>query len=479
MLLMLVTSAGPVSCRPLPVFERGAENQWRPPRPVTIETKDGKNAMNVSLMTWTAEPDEKGSMTLLCHEKDILSVSFSKGGDVWFPYLLGDGASCAVMRNNHLVLLRGERIAIDLSADSTALDWISKAGAKELAALRICVLEGPIGGVQSPLNSALLKLSRARPDMGWMVKGSEALRHVLNLFNPQCLLIHSNTTLYEDDLDLISNEPNLEYLWLSARELKDAKFLPSPKRLRTLMIRDWDPRETGPLLPGDLNTLRSLTLSGSTIMDLSWVASLRKLDELHLVSCSELSDISELSGFSSLKALSLAKSKKISDLSVLKNLKELKGLKWLSFPPGVSQEQFDHIIIAHPDLQVLELIECKNIKDLTLLRTLARLESLVLLNGDVDYAPLCDLKSLRFLALPKTAFEKTTHILELQKAQPGCLIVQAEPFCLGSGWILLLWPAVFLGWYLSDRIRKKRPQPMEKDVLYRPHDREEGHVAPH
>ncbi|MDY7035763.1 MAG: leucine-rich repeat domain-containing protein [Thermodesulfobacteriota bacterium] len=463
MLLMLVTLAGSVSCRHSPVSEGGAENQWRPPRPFTIKTKDGKNAMNVSLMTWTAEPDEKGSMTLLCHEKDILSVSFSKGGDVWFPYLLGDGASCSVMRDNHRLLLGGERIAIDLSADPTGSDWISKASAKELAALRICVLEGPIGGVQSPLNSALLKLSRTRPDMGWMVKGSEALRHVLNIFNPHCLLIHSNTTLYEDDLDLISNEPNLEYLWLSARELKDAKFLPSPKKLRTLVIRDWDPGETGPL-PGDLNTLRSLTLSNSTIKDLSWIASLRKLDELHLVSCSDLSDISELSGFSSLKALSLANSKKISDLSVLKNLKELKGLKWLSFPPVVSQEQFDHIIRAHPDLQVLELIECKNIKDLTLLRTLARLESLVLLESEVDCAPLCDLKNLRFLALPKKAFEKTTHILELQKAQPACLIVQAEPFCLGSGWILLLWPAVFLGWYLSDRILKKRPPPIEEDV---------------
>jgi len=460
MLIALITLVGVVSCRPLPVYEGGTGNQWKPPRPVTIETKDGKNAMNVSLMAWVAEPDEKDSMALLAHEKDILSVSFSKGGDVWFPYLPSDGASCSVSRDNHRLLLGGERIVIDMSADSQGLDWISKAGAKELADLRICVLEGPIGGVQSPLNAALLKLSRARPDMGWMVKGSEALRHVLNLFNPQCLLIHSNMPLHEDDLALISNEPDLEYLWLSARELKGAKSLPSPKRLRTLVIMDWDPGETGPL-PGDLNSLRSLTVSDSTIKDLSWVASLRELDELHLVSCSELSDIRALSGFSSLKALSLADSKKISDLSVLK---DLKALKWLSLPPGVSQDQFDYIISAHPDLRVLELIECKNIKDLTQLRTLAKLESLVLLNGETDYAPLGDIKSLRFLALSKTAFEETAHILELQKAQPGCLIVQAEPFCLGSGWILLLWPAVIPAWYMSDRLLKKRPQPIEKDV---------------
>ena len=40
--------------------------------------------------------------------------------------------------------------------------------------------------------------------------------------------------------------------------------------------------------------------------------------------------------------------------------------------------------------------------------------------------------------LSEKAFEKPVQIEELKKALPGCLIVHAEAFCLGSGWILLL-----------------------------------------
>jgi hypothetical protein len=68
------------------------------------------------------------------------------------------------------------------------------------------------------------------------------------------------------------------------------------------------------------------------------------------------------------------------------------------------------------------------------------------------------MKSLRFLALSKEAFEEPKDIERLKKALPECRIVKAEPFCLGSGWILLLLPTVALTWFLSDRLSGKRRQ---------------------
>ncbi len=450
MLVTFIALIGIVSCTLLPLMKGSAVSQWKPPRVVTIER--GKQGINCSLRTWVSGSDGEGPVVLLVREGDILSVDFSGDNEMLFPYLPSDGTILSFKQDDYGFLLEGKRIMVTLSEDSAALEWISKAEPEKLEALRMCALDGPIAEAKSPLYSALQRLSKINPNTGWMVEESEVLHHVLGLFDPRWLLIGDDVLLEENDLRMISKEPALEYLWLNAEKLKSMKPLSCSKRLGILGISNWNPEETGPL-PGDCESLRSLTVFDSAIKDLSGIASLQGLEELHLISCADLSDISALSGFPSMKAVNLTGCKEVSDLSVLSKLKEI---KWLSLPPSTSQEQFDNIIRGHPDLRELELIKCESIKDLSLLRSLGKLESLVLLNGETDYTLLREMKSLRFLALSKEAFRKSFNAGELQKALPECLIVQAEPFCMGSGWILLLWPAVSLAWLLSDRLSKNR-----------------------
>jgi hypothetical protein len=72
---------------------------------------------------------------------------------------------------------------------------------------------------------------------------------------------------------------------------------------------------------------------------------------------------------------------------------------------------------------------------------LPKLEYLVITRDAVSYLPLKKLTGLRFLALPEKAFEESAEELrELEKALPGCQVVAGEKFCLGSGWILFLFP---------------------------------------
>jgi hypothetical protein len=142
----------------------------------------------------------------------------------------------------------------------------------------------------------------------------------------------------------------------------------------------------------------------------------------------------------------------VSDLSVINNLKTL---QWLGLPPGVSQDQFDEMMRNHTGLRVLELIECKNIQEITRVGSLKKLESLVLLNGRVDLAPLKDLKNLRLIALSKDFYQEESGVEAVQRAHAGVLIVQAEPFCLGSGWILMVWPVLLAGWIAARRRPKK------------------------
>ena len=95
------------------------------------------------------------------------------------------------------------------------------------------------------------------------------------------------------------------------------------------------------------------------------------------------------------------------------------------------------------------------------LRILKKLESLVVLDGRMDPAVLKDLKNLHFLVLAEESFEDREDIEAIKKDHPEVLLVQAEPFCLGSGWILLLWPVLLTGWLLARR-RSGKGRRMER-----------------
>jgi hypothetical protein len=43
------------------------------------------------------------------------------------------------------------------------------------------------------------------------------------------------------------------------------------------------------------------------------------------------------------------------------------------------------------------------------------------------------------------------QVAAVQKALPDALVVQVEPFCLGSGWILLLVPVPFVARWIRRR----------------------------
>ena len=67
------------------------------------------------------------------------------------------------------------------------------------------------------------------------------------------------------------------------------------------------------------------------------------------------------------------------------------------------------------------------------------------LDFDVDdLSPVCQLTGLELLVLAEDFFEDTLAITEIQQALPDTRIVAGGGFCLGSGWILLLVPAIII-----------------------------------
>jgi Leucine-rich repeat (LRR) protein len=203
-----------------------------------------------------------------------------------------------------------------------------------------------------------------------------------------------------------------------------------------------------------------LVIIDSDMEDLSSIAHLTALRELHLAGCDFLTDITALSEFSSLEALTLSLCEDVSDLSVLKGLRNLTRL---GLPTDITQEEFAAVIGDHPGLRQIELVGCKNVNDLSPLKGLPELEHLVLIDTEASYAPLHEMKSLRFLMLPVELFEKSPEeVRKLEEALPQCTVAAGE-VCLGSGWILMLLPAMALAWLLSRRRRAGPAQAGPRD----------------
>ena len=274
---------------------------------------------------------------------------------------------------------------------------------------------------------------------------------VLRLFRPRLLVAEAG--LLSKQMDEIRPAlEDVEVLILNNAKGGNLDFLSHLPRLRTLVLSNWSAEEAP--LPQNLKNLRSLILIGAkSPVALVSIAGLSQLEQLTLVG-GDAADFGALAKFPRLKTLSLTGCEKVTDLGPLKDL----PLEYLSFPPKISQQEFDAVIKDHPGLKAVELFNCENVKDIAALKGLKDLKALVLIKpafeGDKSLADLKDLKGLRLLVLPPWEGEEAiATVADLQKALPDCLITAGKPLCLGSGWILALVPVAAGAWLVSRRRR--------------------------
>jgi hypothetical protein len=422
-----------VSCASIEEWLTG--NEWRSPRVVKVTGVEElcDVAMSSCSGTRAGRP-----AAILARDGDIFS---SKKGP--FIYRENDGESL-VIEDGEVVLLNGKTVSVLLEDGGKGWEWLRKASAGDLASLRLLVF----GAKRETLDfSVLEKVAQIRPDLGLLWESgppdeTDRVVRLLTVFEPRILQIKLGVLSARFD-ELEPRLTKLEMLWTVGEGSLD--FLPRLPRLRALWLEKWL-RAGSAEIPSGVRNLRSVAIRGGVkIEDLSFLRNVRGLQELRLfLDVNGLKDVTALAGFPELRKLEFVSpdSKNVQDIS---NLGRLPKLAWLKFPYNTSQETFAKVIASHPDLEIV-VVRSEHIRDLSPLQSLRHPRAAILSLKGVDLAPLYQLKSLEYLGLHKDYFKgdaaKKTEALE--KALPSTFVAQAEPFCLGSGWILLLLPVMFL-----------------------------------
>ncbi len=189
---------------------------------------------------------------------------------------------------------------------------------------------------------------------------------------------------------------NLRFLDISDNPITDLSPLANLIALEELHFWQDPPRSTNlDLRPlAKLTNLRRIVVSGNGITDISPLANLQGLTRLSL-DRNNIDDLSPLMGLVNLKEMDISRNP-ITDLSPLANLKELEDLGFGQGPPRPIN--LDLSPLAHlTNLRVLAL-SGNGITDISSLADLQRLTHLYLDRNHIsDFRPLVGLRNLRVL----------------------------------------------------------------------------------
>jgi hypothetical protein len=384
--------------------------------------------------------------------------------DAMLAYRASDGTDLrfTTSPDKTLLHLNGKVVAVTLTGREDGLAWLTQAADADLARVRTITIKG---GMDQARLAALQRLALRNPQIALSLDGQTGEKagaglaspvEVLALFSPRTLWV--SDTLAEPRLRVaLARAPQMETLM--GGEMNEAGSFDEYRglsQLKRLAISRWHVAKAGPL-PAGLQGLKTLAVyCAEGLTNLAPLATLPAgIEELSLVGCDKLKDLKGVARWSSLKTLVLTHSGDEHGLD-LSELNQLPQLEWVGLPATLSQEQLAAFAATHPRLKVLELSNQAKL-DLSPLSNCRQLEGLVLLGDYDNLAIIRGVRSLRFVGLSKELFVNAPdQVKAIQQALPEALVVPVRPFCLGSGWILLLAPLVIL-LYGCRRYRAVRP----------------------
>ncbi len=340
-------------------------------------------------------------------------------------------------------------VALYLTEDSLLMEWLDSVDGQTFSQLRTLQITLPVPERYRPL---LQKIAEQGAGAGLVLECdsnvTESDIKTLQALSPKWIYL-TDCHLNIQDPPVVSLFHEVELLGVEGEDIQWTLAPDLLPNLASLILKNWNPLETGHYSLPNAEFLQSLTLVEPNITDLSFLEQAPKLINLYVVCCDTLSDIGYLREIPSLNTLGFPFCSRITDIQAMNHFH---SMMWLSYPTYTNPEEFSQISTFFPDLQVLELIGCEKISDLSAIATMDALQCLIIDLPDIDLTPLSTMSNLGLLVIEEDKFEESANeISGITEALPGLQVLPGGGLCMGSGWILLLFPMLFLIWLFHQR----------------------------
>ncbi len=326
--------------------------------------------------------------------------------------------------------------SIEIPNDEKMIPWFNNIKERDFSALQFIVFSPKMPESYLPY---LIELAEIKPDAGFSFEGNFGdMAPLLKIFKPRYIV---GSDLLRSDYDLLSELTNLEILMISQEDSVIIDPLPSLPALKQLFLTESDKNFalTNNFLINNKQIERVIIQKEGSI-DLSILRPLENLKELVVSGPDTILNFEMINNHQKLEVLSITGEDLVYDPALIR----LPSVRWMTFSPKVTQEKFNSFIGTHPGLEIIELIQNDTISNLQALSKLHKLYGLTVSDTVTDIASIKTLMNLKYLSLPEDFLSDSLNKTELQKSLPGTRIVANVPFCLGSGWLLLLIPIVLI-----------------------------------
>jgi hypothetical protein len=362
--------------------------------------------------------------------------------------------------NDSLVYLDQKLYQFNMTSDSEMGPFLENITETDIRSLKSVYIEG---GIHAKYKPALEKIARINPSLGFMLVSdslaypAQDLQWLAGHFSPPFLVVEVDSA----SIDILASFRSLKNLQMQLQmdsHQTTLPILPAIPSLKTLTVTlDNEPPDEKTALLSLNSQLECVSLGSNNLLAELTDKPRPALKRLYLTDSDSLKQISFLADLPGLETIHIG-----SPLSANFNLEHLKGgqkFKEMAFNGSIRQEQLNQILADQTELIWLEINSDDSIvaMNYTPLNTMKKLKYLTLggMSGNVE--SLESMKNLAYLSLPLESAEDSLKLAQLEKALPNTRITPNTGFCMGSGWILIIWPVLLLMLFLlNPRLGKQK-----------------------
>jgi hypothetical protein len=394
--------------------------------------EDGVNNYSKSFYMVRYESDSVNPTAVLASSGDLLAY----GNGNFLYYRESSQNRFSVNTKDEAEYINGKLYSINIPDKGDMIPWFEQIKNTDFSTLECLIFNSKIQESYLPY---LIDIAKLKPVLGLGFSGDlEDMTGLFKIFNPLFIV---GPSLYRKDFNLLSGLTSMELLVVSLKDSLYTDPLPAMPGLKQLFLTDID---KDLILNDDFlinnRQIERLIIQKSGIFDFSILKPLDNLKELTVNGFDTVVNSELIRDHKKLELLSLSGENFRYDQS----LNELTNIRWISFSSDATQNEFNQFIGFHPNIEVVEIIKNEIIKKLQPLSKLRKFYGLTISDTLTDVTTVKSLRNLKYLSLPESVLKDTVQNADLQNSLPDTRIVSNQGFCLGSGWLLIIFPFIIL-----------------------------------